>query len=191
MMITLLKKSDYQQSLWKNGRGKTSQIAIDPPNSEVSKNNFLWRISSATVASADPFSPFMGYERQLVVWQGAGLKLNKTSLLPYSPITFSGAIDIQCELIGSDPVIDLGVIYDKEKISAQLSVQNYFSNSTINLGAGIHFLFLAEGSECSINDFTMQKGDTLKIVDQKILHLQHGTNSSFTFFLISLTSTTP
>lgn len=189
-MITLLKKSSYTKSLWKNGKGETWQIAIDPPNAEVAKNNFSWRLSSATVTAANLFSSFSGYQRQLVVWQGTGLKLNNTPLLPYSPITFSGDSEIQCELLGADAVIDLGVIYNKEKTRAKLSVEHFLPGSSIQLGKGIHFLFLAEGEECLISNLLLEKGDTLKVVDEEILHIAPGAISSFTFFLISLETNT-
>lgn len=189
-MLTLLKKSSYTKSLWKNGLGQTCQIAIEPPHAEVAKNNFLWRISSATVSAANLFSSFGGYERQLVVWQGSGLKLNHTPLLPYLPITFSGETEIQCELLGADAVIDLGVIYNKEKTSAKLRVEHYLPDSRIQLGKGIHFLFLADGEDCLINNVLLEKGDTLKVVDEEILHLAPGATSSFTFFLISLETNT-
>lgn len=189
-MITLLKKSSYIKSLWKNGKGETLQIAIDPPNAEVAKNNFSWRISSATVTAANLFSSFSGYERQLVVWQGSGLKLNHTPLLPNSPITFSGETEIQCELLGVDAVIDLGVIYNKEKMQAKLSVEHFLPDSSIHLGKGIHFLFLAEGEECLINKLKLEKGDTLKVVDEETLHIAPGAISPFTFFLISLDTNT-
>lgn len=189
-MITLLKKSSYTKSLWKNGLGQTCQIAIEPPQAEVAKNNFSWRISSATVSADNLFSIFEGHERQLVVWQGSGLKLNHTPLLPYLPITFSGETEIQCELLGADAVIDLGVIYNKEKISASLRVEHYLPDTSIQLGKGIHFLFLAEGEDCLINNVLLEKGDTLKVVDQENLHIAPGAISPFTFFLISLKTNT-
>ena len=89
-MITLLKKTDYKESLWKNGKGKTSEIAIYPKSSTLKGNDFLWRISSAEVNHSDWFSLFPGYERKLVIWKGAELLLNNKPLHQNIPLTFSG-----------------------------------------------------------------------------------------------------
>lgn len=186
-MITLLKNSDYKESLWKNGKGKTSQIAIFPPEAEVSKNNFIWRISSATVTKSDPFSQYSGYERQLVVWKGNGLKLNNVPLQPNSPITFSGDDDIQCELIGADPVVDLGIIYDKKKVHAQLEVLILAPGEYFKLGPGVHFLILGSGEDCSINNLEIQVGETLRIENEREIILRGNNQQPVRVFHIALT----
>lgn len=188
-MITKLLKSDYKESLWKNGKGKTLQIAIFPPDAEVNKNNFLWRISSATISSPGPFSHFPGYKRQIIIWKGEGLKLNNVPLLPYSPITFSGETDVECVLLGTADVIDLGVIYQKDKITAQISVRKYSSDSTITLRPSLHFLFWAQGNECFLNNFKMDAGDSLKIENEHTLHLKCPQHTQATFFLVTLEAT--
>ncbi len=186
-MITLLKKSDYKETLWKNGKGKTSQIAIFPPEAEVSRNNFTWRISSATVTKSDPFSHFSGYERQLIVWKGQGLKLNNVPLLPNSAIVFSGDDDIQCELIGADPVVDFGVIYDKKKVHAQLSILNLIPRESFNLEkTDLHFLFFIDGENCSVNNLKIQTGETLRIENESSIILSGENQQPIRAFHIAL-----
>jgi len=185
-MITLLKKQGYFETLWKNGGRKTQQIAIYPPEAELAKNNFLWRISSATVSQESPFSQFPGYERLLTVWKGAGLLLNQTELLPFKFLRFSGDSDIYCKLIGPDAVTDLGVIYNKDKIKARLSTETILPDSTVDLGPGLHFLFLAEGGTCQVNNFPMEVGDTLKIEQTELIHVFSSDHSKQHFFLITL-----
>lgn len=140
-MIISLQKSQYLDTLWKNGAGQTKQIAIFPTNSSIAGNNFLWRISSATVNSKNNFSQFIGYERILVVLSGDGLILNGTPLLPYEPLEFSGDLPIECSLMNELPVIDLGVIYNKFKFTAQMEVIDLEANASIHLGIGVHFIF--------------------------------------------------
>ena len=187
-MISLIKKINYKKQLWKNGQGSTLQMAIFPKDAELTKNDFLWRISSASVRSSGPFSLFWGFERQLIVWKGQGLILNSVPLLPYDPITFSGDTDIQCELINDEQVVDFGVIYNKSKISSRIYVQKLLNDSSIKLETGCHFIFLAEGASCLINNIKMETGDSLQIENNEIQQFQFQTNILITLFIISLKS---
>jgi environmental stress-induced protein Ves len=166
-MITLLKKANYLESLWKNGLGSTFQIAIFPENATVAANDFLWRISMAVVSSSNSFSQFSECERQLVVWKGAGLVLNGTPLMPHAPYTFSGEQHIECDLLENSPVTDLGIIYKKKSLKASLKVIHLDNSATLNLNAGTHLLFLAKGDDCKINESSLENGDCLKIESSK------------------------
>ncbi len=57
-VITLIKESDHQKMPWKNQQGTTSQILISPKGSSLAKLDFDYRLSSAPIKSAGPFSPF-------------------------------------------------------------------------------------------------------------------------------------
>jgi environmental stress-induced protein Ves len=185
-MITLLKKSDYSEGPWKNGKGSTSQISIFPEHTDISKNNFLWRISSATISSSGPFSLFPGYERQLAIWKGEGLKLNNAPLLQSKTITFSGETEIQCDLIGAETVTDLGIIYKKDKVSAGLSIHTFDSEKNLTLGAGVHFLFLAKGENFFANHLRVEEGETLKIENENFVILYSKNQTPFTLIFISI-----
>lgn len=185
-MLTLLKNSEYKKQFWKNGKGTTLQIAIFPENAEVSNNHFLWRISSASVHSSGPFSLYLGFERQLIVWKGQGLILNSVPLLPCTPLTFSGETEIQADLINDEHVIDLGIIYNKNKIHSSLFVQKFLNDSIIKLEPGWHFIFLAEGASCLIKNIKIKTGDSLRVDNNKILHLPTKIQNQVTLFIISL-----
>jgi environmental stress-induced protein Ves len=73
---------------WKNRLGETAEIEIFPETSDFSNGDFVWRLSSAQIKSANQFSNFEGYDRILFVCQGEGLLINdfKLELLqPYGP----------------------------------------------------------------------------------------------------------
>jgi environmental stress-induced protein Ves len=74
---------------WKNGLGRTEQIEIFPEKSIFPGEDFLWRISSAKVQGASPFSQFPGCDRWLMVLGGQGLLLDGAPLFPEEPIHFS------------------------------------------------------------------------------------------------------
>ena len=65
-----LKSSDSRALIWKNGKGTTSEIAIDPEGANFATEPFSWRLSSASVLQSGPFSEFPGYDRYLVLIEG-------------------------------------------------------------------------------------------------------------------------
>jgi environmental stress-induced protein Ves len=144
---------------WKNGLGVTEQIAIFPENSAFPGESFHWRLSSATVQTAAPFSLFKGYDRWLTILSGEGLNLNGSPLGPLKPAHFSGEIPIQSELL-SNAVTDLGLIYRRDKIAATMSYETISSARTLYFDRGTH-LFYAVAGDLKINDTTVPIGDTL------------------------------
>ena len=79
---------------WKNGRGKTTEVAIHPVDSSLAEGDFVWRISGAEITEPGSFSLFPGFERILAVWSGQSLLLEKNGkiqvVLPMKPTSFSG-----------------------------------------------------------------------------------------------------
>src|SRR5207253_10264439 len=108
--MKLYRKSDYLSMPWKNGLGMTEQIEIHPENAAFPGEDFLWRLSSAKIQGASPFSQFPGCDRCLMVLTGQGLLLEGAPLFPEEPLYFSGESLIHCALLGGE-VTDLGVIF--------------------------------------------------------------------------------
>lgn len=168
--MKLLKKSDSLTMPWKNGLGSTAQIALYPPSADFASGDFLWRISSATVQSAGPFSQFPGFDRWLVVLSGEGLLLNGFPLLPLSPFHFSGDELIHSDLL-NDPVTDLGIIYRRDRVHASMMLHDLQGPQTLTLTSGSHFLFCVQGPLMAEN-FNLESGDTLAIIAPKTLELK-------------------
>jgi hypothetical protein len=59
--MRLIRHADLQPLPWKNEGGITREVAIFPPGADM--NGFLWRVSTASVASDSPFSVFPGVDR--------------------------------------------------------------------------------------------------------------------------------
>ncbi len=59
---------------WRNGRGTTTELAIEPPDA-VLGGPFRWRLSAAGVVEDGPFSSFPGLARTLVLIDGPALHL--------------------------------------------------------------------------------------------------------------------
>jgi environmental stress-induced protein Ves len=186
-MITKLTLNDLPETPWKSGKGMTKQIDIWPPQATIADNNFLWRLSSATVKSSDPFSSYPKCKRLLVVWQGDGLLLNEKPLLPHHVFAFSGDEKIECDLIGKT-VIDLGLIYKKE-MDASMEVFRT-SETTRALSAPLIFLFLAEG-QCTVGHTELRPGDLLKIEDESSVHIHANTPALFYQINLAVSVHTP
>lgn len=75
MPCTLLDLAAARAMPWKNGGGETRELAIAPAGSGL--DDFDWRISSARVGAAGPFSAFAGVDRSLALLSGAGLRLRR------------------------------------------------------------------------------------------------------------------
>lgn len=166
-MIKKVKLTDCAEGPWKNGKGLTRQIALYPPEATLGENNFDWRLSSATILGENQFSSFKGLNRWLIIWKGDGVFLNGKELKRHSPYHFSGDQEINCLPIG-DKVIDLGLIYDPKKGSADLQVLS--GPTDLNAFGGSVFLFQAEGSGM-IGTHEMSEGDFL-ILENKSVHLE-------------------
>lgn len=97
----ILRSSDYQRMPWKNGGGTTTEIwkATSP------KDEMLWRLSIADVASDGPFSEFPGIDRWIMVISGNGMELTINGLgerrldRRFAPLFFPGDATTDCRLI--------------------------------------------------------------------------------------------
>jgi len=58
---------------WKNGGGITAEIAASPPGADL--EHFDWRLSTAIVSAAGPFSRFPGVDRVLCILGGGPMLL--------------------------------------------------------------------------------------------------------------------
>ena len=98
---------------WKNGGGVTTEIAIAPAGAGF--DDFDWRISTATVGVAGPFSRFDGVDRSLAILQGDGLKLAIDGAAPFdltpasTPCVFTGEQAAHAALVGG-AVTDFNVM---------------------------------------------------------------------------------
>jgi environmental stress-induced protein Ves len=123
--ISILKKETYKRSTWKNGLGYTDQIAIYPADATLAQANFLFRLSSARIENASPFSLFPAHDRVLVILKGKGLKLTHTfeeggeeevvELPSFEPYEFPGDVPSRCDLI-QGPITDFSLFVKRAEI---------------------------------------------------------------------------
>ena len=96
--------TDCPSQPWKNGLGRTREIAVQP--SSAGGGDFLWRVSIAEVDRAVPFSRFPGVDRQIVLLDGAGFTMTlddrRTHALTtlFAPFAFPGEAKVEVALFG-------------------------------------------------------------------------------------------
>jgi environmental stress-induced protein Ves len=66
--MRILRAATRVAALWKNGGGKTFEVASFPEGSTLDR--FGWRISLAEVRQGGPFSVFPGVDRKLAIVEG-------------------------------------------------------------------------------------------------------------------------
>lgn len=103
--ITLHRASQHQVQPWKNGQGKTQEIAKCTDVKTANGPSFVWRLSIATIEQEGPFSRFPGTDRTLMLLDGKGLQLTVAPLdtvclldRRYNHISFDGAAKVDCGL---------------------------------------------------------------------------------------------
>lgn len=113
MSLRLLKAAGHRRMPWKNGGGETVEIAVFPPEADLSA--FGWRVSMATVATDGPFSTFPGIDRTLSILEGNGMELDIAGRSPVvltktsEPLAFPADAATTAKLV-SGTIVDLNVM---------------------------------------------------------------------------------
>jgi environmental stress-induced protein Ves len=120
----LMRPADYRRMPWRNGAGRTTEIAAFP--SRAAPDAFDWRISVADVVKDCPFSHFAGVDRTIVVIAGAGMRLDDdghaVSLTCASePYAFSGDAAVGCTLLDG-PVRDFNLMLRRDRARGRVTV---------------------------------------------------------------------
>jgi environmental stress-induced protein Ves len=157
----VIKYSDYVQMPWKNGMGSTLEI-------DVSEDK-VWRLSAATVQQSSSFSDYSGFDRLLTVWKGDGLLLNDFLLKKNEVHAFAGEDLIYCKNL-NEQVTDLGLIFKRDRVQAQMITQAFTDDLVVTFAKGIHFIFCLEG-QFATNDHLVQQGDTLRIENEALAQI--------------------
>jgi hypothetical protein len=123
-MIRLLTPADYRSMPWKNGAGRTTEIAAHPPGASL--DAFVWRVSLADVERDGPFSRFPGIDRTIVLLEGAGMRLRggarDTELTnAFEPHAFSGDDKIDCALVAGS-IRDFNAMFRRGRAHGTVAV---------------------------------------------------------------------
>jgi len=117
--MRVVRAADQPRIRWRNDGGWTRDVARDGPQ----ERGFSWRISIADVEADGPFSRFDGFDRLLVLLDGAGMDLvcaDNGEVMRLRPTAtrarFAGELAITAELL-EGPTTDFNVIWDRSRFS--------------------------------------------------------------------------
>lgn len=180
IIAEVLGRDRYKRAAWKNGLGYTDEIAIYPETATLQKGDFIWRMSSARIEKASPFSVFPNHDRTLVILQGAGVRLYHTyepgeepeqvELTPLEPYDFPGDVPSRCELI-SGGVTDLSIFTRKAEAEALTEVQAADESEPLDWvpSGRWNFAYVADGS---FEVYIPGQGDVIRISEGETLRVE-------------------
>jgi environmental stress-induced protein Ves len=121
-MQSFLAAAGRKATPWKNGQGVTTEIAADPPGSDL--ESFNWRVSIAEIWNDGAFSHFPDVDRQLAMLDGqVDLMIDRDprrSLAPGSdPLCFPGDVPTRA-VLRSSKATDLNVLTKRGRFRARL-----------------------------------------------------------------------
>lgn len=122
-IMNIITPEQFKTIPWKNGQGMTTELAISP-NSSI--DDFQWRLSIASVTNDGGFSNFSGLQRNLVLIEGKGIKLNhdnQTESVLQQTLdfaTFDGAVKTYGTLIDG-AIKDFNIMHDPNVYDVELT----------------------------------------------------------------------
>jgi hypothetical protein len=187
----ILRARRRRATAWKNGGGLTREIAAAPPGADLS--HFDWRVSTAEVRRAGPFSSFPGVERTLCVLSGE-LRLSvagkpEVRLSAHSPPQeFAGDLIAHGEPVGGT-VVDLNVMTRRTRFAAQLT-RLEIGSAPLRLAAHASLIFALTDLELSAAGapFTLSRWDAARFYGAAHCTLARapGTSNGAAFYLIEI-----
>ncbi|WP_027485243.1 HutD family protein [Rhodanobacter sp. OR87] len=170
----ILRLADCPPQPWKNGLGRTREIAIEPAGAGM--DDFLWRVSVAEVDSAAPFSAFPGIDRQIVLLDGAGFTMTlddgRTHALttPCAPFAFPGEARVEVALAGG-PTRDFNLMLRRGRVRGGIEV--WREAGPYPTDAATVLVYCARGTIDGA-DGTLQAGDAWQRCSPAVLTLRPG-----------------
>lgn len=159
-MSRILREHDCPSVAWKNGQGRTRQLAIFPDAAD--SDEFLWRVSVAEVDSAAPFSSFPGIDRQIALLRGAGFTMTldrrqrHALVTPFEPFAFAGEADVEVELVDG-ATQDFNLMLRRGKADGRIDVLHGAGSHIVN--HNVVLLYCAAG-QCATPDGVLSVGDS-------------------------------
>ncbi len=185
MKAQIFMSQDYLSMPWKNGLGKTLQLAC----SHDSIQHFDWRLSIADVNCDSHFSAFPDKNRIISLLEGNGLILHhqdshqNTQLKTHDIYYFSGTDPIYASL-PNGAIRDFNLIYQTEKYQAKMHC--YQQDQNHQYTADLVFIFNASTHSLTIKtpeyEYSLNSQQLIKIeqAQQLILNIQiHHQNTNY------------
>lgn len=141
--MNVLRSENHRRMPWKNGGGETVEIAVFPPQADLSA--FGWRVSMATVASDGPFSVFAGIDRTLSILEGEGMELDIGGREPVvltrtsQPMAFPADATTSARLV-SGTIIDVNVMTRRGQWTHRVERRMFEGDHPLDAEGGVTLL---------------------------------------------------
>lgn len=168
MRVHHLTARDYACQPWRNGGGRTTELAAGWQGEHL-----LWRISVADVERPGPFSDFSGFARTLLLLAGNGMALSFQGAPevvvtePLKPLRFDGAWRTTCRLLDG-AVRDFNLVADESRVEAALEVIRMPAHERLEvpLACDAALLYVARGAvaiDLARSSLALQAHETLRL----------------------------
>ncbi|MEO7916806.1 MAG: HutD family protein [Dokdonella sp.] len=162
LTVTKIPAAECRRTLWKNGGGWTTEVAIEPAGAHLG-GDFDWRVSIADIEQDGPFSIFPGVERDLFMLRGNGIELNIDGSAQrldraLQRIHFSGDSEVHCRLLNG-ATRDFNVMVRARSIVAYIAATEPLQDLAIAGPIGSQWLV-----HCCSGDATLAlDGQTIRL----------------------------
>lgn len=166
--MRVLRRADTQRVRWRNDGGWTRELLRSPTDADQRADGFDWRVSVAEVESDGPFSSFDGYDRLLVLLDGAGMDLHFTVTGQTMRLRadnrrarFRGESPIDATLIDG-PTTDFNLIWRRNAFLGAARVVGPADEFGVGGGDGaVAGLFVISGAASGVGGAVLTPGDSL------------------------------
>lgn len=162
--MKVLRADRYATVPWRNGGGITREIALYRDLNR--HDDFLWRLSLATVDRSGPFSSFRGVDRTIALLAGNGMSLTTLAgsvdvTAATEPFAFEGELPVECTLRGGTTV-DLNAMTRRDHFGHHMRRQHF--TGWLKLGGAADHTYVVVNSTLELSWLgraTLQPLDTI------------------------------
>ena len=172
--VKITSPDDFITMPWRNGLGSTIEVLKHQPG-----DSFQWRLSMADVTEDGAFSDFSGYDRCLILINGAGLTLKDDKSQKWAlarqldSAHFKGEDFIDARL-HDGPIRDFNLMTRRQNCSAKVFTSQQHANQTIRLDGDLFLLFNIQGSA----SFKLDNSTREALDEQHLMQLDPSSGSS-------------
>ena len=150
-IAALLHLEELAPMPWKNNGGRTRELCVFPPDSDLA--SFVWRVSIADVDADGAFSAFTGIDRTIALLDGPGFRMHMDGsdsgdahdqhdlCEPFAPFRFAGEAAVAVTLHGG-ATRDFNLMVRRSDAGGELAIVT----ASGKLPADTVLLFAAQGS---------------------------------------------
>lgn len=168
MSTTITRAADLPRVPWRNGQGRTTEIAIGG-----APDDFAWRVSLADVTQSGDFSLFPGIDRTIVLIDGVGMVLHLPdrghALVRDVPFAFDGGLAVSCTV--EEPTRDLNLMTRRGTTTGTIEVLVLDGPADVVPGAGTVVVVVLDGS-CTVGGDRLDPGDVAVVTGPDATRLE-------------------